>query len=475
MKIVLAELSYKDARGRSFPSLYPGPGILYLISNLREKIEGVDVHYLDGLRNLDSHLKFIETVQPDVYGLSFTSPYASLAYRTINAVKEKFPSLPVICGGPHPTADYQDVFKQSAADVCCIGEGEVTAVELVKAYMGGGDLSDVAGIAYREGDQIRRTVNRPFVKELDTIPFPAWDLVDFNRYPGDQKYRGKPSACLVASRGCPFDCVFCSNPVWKLQKPWVRLRSPRNIVEEVEYLYQRGVREIYIRSDEMNPNHAWCVAVFKAIAELNHKDLFFQCNLKANKVTEELAQALSEANCWVIHLGIESGSQRVLDGINKRVTSEEVEQACRNLKKYGVRIFGFFMMYQVWEKDGELCVETPKEVDNTLSFVRKLRSQKLIDYMSWSFATPYPGSRLYDIALKYNLVRPSLQGRQPENIWDISMDLPGISARDMRLSRTKGFMLQGYFALTSEGFFKRRNFRANLGRAVKKVRYILQA
>lgn len=472
MKVVLADPPFEGGRTEQ-AGMSPNLGILYLISALKQKIDNIQIQYLEGFHNIDSHLKEVERIRPDIYGLSFASTYASLSYQTINAIKERYPSLPIICGGVHPSAVPQDVLKNSQADVCCLGEGEQTIVELVQKYISGRDLSTVTGIAYKRDGQVSRTPLRPLIKDLDTLPRPAWDLIDFNKYLGLRKYKAKPSTAIVVARGCPFNCAFCSNPVWKLQRPWVRMRSPQNIAQEVEYLYNRGIREIYIRADEMNPEYEWSIAVFKALSQLKHPDLYFQCNLRATPVTEELAKILSETNCWVVHLGIESANQRVLNGIKKKISVEDVVEACRNLKRHGVRVFGFLMMYQVWEEDGKLCVESPKEVDNSLAFLLKLRARKLVDYMSWAFATPYPGSDLYRIANKYNLVMPSRLGRQSMSTLDISLNLPGISSRQMSFSRTKGLILQGLFVLTSGGFFGTKSLWANVKRAGSKLKYIL--
>jgi anaerobic magnesium-protoporphyrin IX monomethyl ester cyclase len=397
-----------------------------------------------------------------------------LSYRTIEAVRQQHPRTAILCGGAHPTACFEEVLHDTAAEVCCLGEGEATIVDLIRHYRGDAKLEQIPGIAFRDQDSVKRTPPRQLIEDLDEIPHPAWDLVDFDKYLGCRKYKGSPSTSIVPSRGCPYDCTYCSNPVWKVSKPWVRTRSPRSIAEEVELLYQRGIREVYMRADEMNPSHDWCVAVFRALAELGHEDLFFQCNLTARVMSDELAEALAQARCWVIHLGIESGSQRVLDGIRKGITPEEVIQTCRILKCHGIRIFGFFMMYQAWEEDDQLQVEMPRDVDTSLSFVWNLRRQKLVDYMRWSFATPYPGSHLHDVAVKYELLKPvAADERRSRTLLDISMQLPGVPEWQMSLSRTKGLALQGLFVLTSEGFFRRRNLASNLRRAARKMRYAL--
>jgi radical SAM superfamily enzyme YgiQ (UPF0313 family) len=308
---------------------------------------------------------------------------------------------------------------------------------------------------------------------LDEIPFPAWDLIDFREYIGRRKYRGFPSTSIQASRGCPYDCTFCSNPVWKLQKPWVRKRSPANIAEEVEQLYRRGIREVYLQSDEMNPDLKWCIAVFDALADLGHKDLYFQCNLKARPVTEELAEAMARANCWLVHLGIESASQRVLDGIGKHITMADVRRTCRLLSRRGIKIFAFFMLYQAWERDGGLCVETTAEVLQSLAALVSLRVRRLIHYMSWTFATPIPGSELYQIARRHELIEDRPWARGPLSIYDVSMRLPGIGPGSMRLARTLGFLLQGLFVVTSAEFYGRKALGKNLRRAARRLAYML--
>jgi radical SAM superfamily enzyme YgiQ (UPF0313 family) len=266
--------------------------------------------------------------------------------------------------------------------------------------------------------------------------FPAWDLVDFTKYdiPVRKKY---PVSYLLPSRGCPYNCVFCSNPVWKIKKPWLRLRDPKNIAAEVKYLYERGVREIYIRSDTFNANINWAISVCEEIERMKLKDVFFQCNLRANSFNEELARKLRAINCWLVHIGIESGNNRVLAGINKGITIENVIQTCKTLKKYGIQVYGFFMLYNIWEENGILKYETTQEVEQTLRFARNLLKKKLIKYMSWSIANPVIGSRLHDIALKHNLFTP-----QNPHSSGVIFKIPIVPKKEVLMSLRKGIALQ---------------------------------
>lgn len=447
MKILLTE----PPRKQSFYDLsHANLGILYLASYLRDKYDEDDlqIRYLEGDHSLMSHLTEIGRFCPDIYCLSFSYPIAPLAYQTIDAVKKTYPKLPVICGGPHPTSSAQDVLEKTRANICVLGEGEETLLDLVKYYAGEGTvhLSDIDGIAFKEnGDRIHFTAPRRYIYDLDTIPFPAWDLVPVDKYEGMHFRKAFPYAYVAASRGCPFNCVFCSNPVWKLQKPWLRMRSPSDVAGEIEFLYQRGVREVWFTSDEMNPNLQWAIEVCRAVTQLEHRDMFFQMQLRVDKVTEEFVQVLKEMNCWMVHLGVESLNQRVLDGIEKRFAIKQVMKALDLFHAYGIKVDFYMMAYQVWEENGKLCWETPEEVAHSLRKCWKLFLRNRIHYMSWQAASPFPGSRLYDIAKRHNI----LDSKIPDSFWEMYMSLPGISRRQINSHIRKGILLKDFMALIS--------------------------
>jgi anaerobic magnesium-protoporphyrin IX monomethyl ester cyclase len=473
-RIVLADPPNpsRNPYGTAFPNL----GILYLVATLRRAIPNLDIYYIEARHSRREHLSLVETIAPCVYGLSFASPFAGISLQLMDEVKSRCSHTYVVCGGAHPTADPVDVLKSSHADVCCMGEGEKTFVEVVKAVLSGGDFSTVAGIACRSEDRgMHFGSERPLIADLDEIPFPAWDLINFDVYPGCRKSRGGVSTAIVASRGCPFNCTFCSNPVWKLRRPWLRKRSPENIAGEVELLYDRGVREIYLRSDEMNPDHDWCISVFDALSALNHPDLHFQCNLRVAPVTSALAESMSRARCWLCHLGVESGSQRVLNGVRKHITLSQVERACDILKSNNVRVYAFMMLYQAWEEDGVLQIETTREVFQSMRLILRLRRKGLVDHTSWSLATPYPGSELYQLCVKYDLIRDKKMYHRPVVITphDITTHLPGVSKMSMAFARSLGLLLQGLLFISSRESYRKQTLMSNLRHALVKLKYIL--
>lgn len=447
---------------------YPNIGILYIINYLRHKSVNADIFYLSGKTRENDYLEIIKEKKPEIFGLSFASFGAAPSYQTAEKVRKILPDSLFICGGPHPTISSENVLKNSTIDICVIGEGERTMLEIIDFISCGKKLRHIDGIAFLEEGNVHKTNNRDVFRSLDEIPFPAWDLVNFDIYAGPPLCKSKPGTAILASRGCPYNCSFCSNPVWRVEKPWTRQRSPENIASEVQELYDMGIREIYIRSDEMNINEKWPVEVCGAIQNLNLPDMAFQANLTCDKVPESLAKAFSDINCWLIHLGIESANQRVLDGIKKKQTIQQVVNACKVLKKRGIKVFGFFMMFQAWEENGKLCYETVEEVENTLSFIKNLVRQGLLDYISWQVATPIPGAPLYNVAKKYGLI--TVDEYNPESNWDFNMKLPGIGEREMKRIRRQGMMLQGRLALRNGGI----NWK-NFVKIKNKIRYLIKS
>ncbi|MDR1385429.1 MAG: B12-binding domain-containing radical SAM protein [Planctomycetaceae bacterium] len=452
MRILFAD---QPVKGTNIDGSYSNLGLLYLAGTIKHTFgNDVQFDYLGPKQTLNEHINSVKKFRPTIYAAGFTSKSTQRAMETFRAVKEALPDVKIITGGPHPTAMPEEVMAEFPFDALGIGEGEQTFAELVRLYLekSSPDLSSVAGIAYLADGTYVRNPNRPLIANLNDIPFPAWELIDFKEYPGMHLKKQPIESSLLISRGCPFYCAFCSQPIWKLQKPWLRSRSAENICEEIELLYSRGVREIYLSSDEMNFSTNWAIKLCEAIRRLNHKDLYFQCNLRADKVTEEFSKLLASINCWMIHLGIESANDRVLNGIGKSVTVSQIENAAISLSKAGIKVFAFMMLYQAWEENDKLCFETPEEVKKSLNWAWKMFHKKAISYMSWQFCTPMPGARLFRIAEKYNLYHGA-----SKDVWmkfdehEACMDLPGISMSLMKRQLKRGILMKDWFILRSGG------------------------
>jgi len=206
-------------------------------------------------------------------------------------------------------------------------------------------------------------------------------------------------------------------------------------------------------SDEFNNSVPHALAICEEI-QRRKLNIPWKTQLRAWPLPENLVKAMAEAGCWYVHLGIESGNPATLRGIKKQITIEQIVEACRLLKKYKIQVLGLFMLFNVWEEGEKLCFEDVQQTKNTLHFVESLIDQGLLNYIGWSVTTPYPGSQLYGIALKYNLIKPELLGQ-----WDawlrkdtFVMRLPGVNEREMARMKTRGQILRGKLILKSRNF-----------------------
>jgi anaerobic magnesium-protoporphyrin IX monomethyl ester cyclase len=428
LKVVFADPPFgRESKGEAVTES-PNLGILYIIGYSRPQLPEVQFFYLEPFLSMEEHLDKVKAIKPDVYAISFTTPRRDLAFETITKVKSLGLDMLMVAGGAHPTIDPQDVLKNTPTEVCIIGEGEETTTELLKKVQAREKITDTVGTVNSQ----KNNGVRPLLRDLDF--FPAWDLIDFENY-DIAVSKKKRMAYLLPIRGCPNYCTYCSNPVWKLEKPWIRQRSSKNIAEEVNYLYGRGIREIYLRSDTFNVDIKWCLEVCSEIEKLNLKGMVFQCNLRADKLNDELAQKLSDIHVWLVHIGLESANDRVLKGIGKNATQTDNIRTLELLKKFHIKVYGFLMLYNAWETNGKLEHETPEEVNNTLEFAKTCLRDNLIEYISWSITNPIIGSKLYDIAKKFDIASYNVKIGN-------CMSLPGISEQQMVEHVKQGMILQ---------------------------------
>jgi anaerobic magnesium-protoporphyrin IX monomethyl ester cyclase len=244
MHVILAD-NHGQVLGKDQAS--PNLSLLYLGSYLRKEMPEVALTYIAQKHNPEYHLNKIRQLQPIIYAVSFTSFSARKTIELLRTIKTLFPWLTVICGGPHAMQCSEQILRESGADVCVIGEGEVTFAALVKNISGfPAVLESIQGIAFLQDGKYQRTGNRPLITDVNTIPFPARDLVDDSEFAGVSYSKGKPNTEMIITRGCPLRCVFCANPVFRLKNgPLFRSRSPQNIAAEVEELYTLGIGKYF--------------------------------------------------------------------------------------------------------------------------------------------------------------------------------------------------------------------------------------
>lgn len=466
MRIILAD-SHGPVMGKDQTSA--NLSLLYLGSYLKDRAPfEVDLKYIPQAKSDQFHLDLIETFKPRIYAVSFTSFSALVTYELINKIKDQYPEVLIVCGGPHAIHASKEILEKSKSDICVIGEGEETFFEIVSNLDQLNERKEqIKGISFLNNGTYTRTITRELIDDINTIPFPLRDLVNDDDFCGLTYRKARPNTEMVVTRGCPLRCVFCANPVFRLKNgPLYRARNPENIAQEAEELYQLGYREIYIHSDELNVKLDWSIDVCKALAALGHSDLYFQCNLRVVPMSKELAHWMKKANFWLVRLGIETTSDRVLSGIKKKMSFEKTERACKLLSAEGIKVFGFTMLFNYWEENGELQHETSAEVRKTIKDIYSLWRKGYINYTSWAFACPVQGSEFYDIALKHGLID---ENYYPGDTWNSHDYLTGVSKKEFNRVYAAARRQQAVMALTS-GNFEWKNYKGIYRKALTMLR-----
>ncbi len=291
----------------------------------------------------------------------------------------------MVAGGPLPTCDPLPFLEEF--DVVVRGEGEQTMLDLMRAYEDRTDFSDVPGIVYRNGrynqergeDGYTVTEERPFKKDLDNIPFPARELFPNQQYIqyGKRKY-GSSITTLMSTRGCPYQCEFCSNVVFGGS---YRERSPENVVDEIEVILEMGYNRVAFADDVFTLNKRRVVRICEEICRRGLR-FSWECLGRVDAIDYKTALEMKKAGCYRIFFGIESGDDRVLNLMKKKITAEQAHEAVETADKAGLKVGAFFILFYPGETD--------ETVLNSLRFATSLP----LDYLGLTMPFILPGTSL---------------------------------------------------------------------------------
>lgn len=365
-------------------------GLASIAAYLKSKDKNIDIRVLDawaenlGFEELKNR---IAQTRADIAGIYMVSPRYSEGKKTIEICRQALPKAIIIAGGPHPSALPQETLKDiPQLDICAIGEGEITMHELANNT----PLSTIDGIAYRENGEIKITKPREFIKNLDDLPFPAREFFPIKNYRTHPPYgRKNPYFTMITSRGCPFQCAYCSKDVFKYL---YRARSPQKICDEIEYLIsQYNAQEIHFYDDDFTLNIKRAEEICDEILRRGIK-IRWSCTTRVDLVNEKLLNKMKIAGCWLISYGVESGNQAILDSINKGFSIKQVVSAFELTRKIGIKTLAFFMV--------GLPGETKETTQETIHLAKKIKP----GFASWGVLVVYPGSGFFkDIQMgKYN-------------------------------------------------------------------------
>ena len=384
MKIVLVEVI--PEQNAMTMNLVPPLGLGYIASSLESK--GHKVAIVDGVSYsglLDEALRIIISNKPDILGFTVTSQARMRAMELIKMSKKATGAF-TVAGGPHfyPTAKEALEFIP-ALDVVIKAEGEYTMCELVDAYARGDSFDKVSGLFFRQKDgEITETEERPVIKDIDSLPYPAYNLFALKKYSCNLAGLKFPAIGVISSRGCPNNCIFCANRV--LRKTTLRLRSPVKFVDEVEFLKKEyGYRAFDFWDDTLTMSRPHIEHICKEILERN-LDIKWFARARVNTVDKELLCLMRQAGCQEIAYGIESGSDRVLAVINKGISVRQSEEAVRNSAEIGLRVSAYFIV--------SLPGETIEDVRLTAGLMNQFKKYTNV-HNYYCFSIIYPGIRTW--------------------------------------------------------------------------------
>lgn len=329
--------------------------------------------------NLGQLKKMILDENPEFVGISVTTPQVNESLGICRFVKENLPQTKTILGGPHPSALPEETVSTPVVDMVVFGEGEYTLQEILE----GKDPKEIKGLCYKSNGEIKKNSARPLIDDLDSLPFPLYEQLPIDRY--GLPYMGK-SVGITTSRGCPYNCTFCASSVIHGHK--CRFRSIGCVLEEISYLKEVfSVGTIVFCDDtfEADTDRAFEFCGKLIDRRMNIK---WCCTSRANDLPDELLKVMKASGCKLIHIGIESGNQEILNKNRKGIDLEKAKDTVRRAKRLGFEVYGYFML--------GLPFDTEQTIRETIRFSQGLG----LDYAQFSMLTPFPGTDVWELMKK---------------------------------------------------------------------------
>ncbi len=394
MKVLFINPPYTNFEGMKNSAGHTIPlNLAYLSSYLKSKLN-CEVKMLDceadglGYKEIEERIRDYE---PEIIGITTLTPPMKHVLKITGISKKINPNCKVVLGGVHPTALPEQTLKETGAHFIVLGEGEETFYELVKGLVEN-TLSPekIDGLCFKnDAGKVIKNKEREFVKNLDDLPFPDRDLFDLAKYysaPTKRVSDEKIATPILTSRGCAFRCVHCVSEV--LWHRTIRFRSVENVISEIEECVNKyGIREFNILDDTFTLNKGRVLEFCKSVADKNLR-IYWICFSRVNTIDQEMVESMKKAGCKKISFGLETGSQKVLDLMNKDTTLEMGRHAVSIVRKSEMQVHASFMF-------GNLG-ETKDTIKETIKFAKSLD----LDNATFFITAPVPGTYLFKVAMK---------------------------------------------------------------------------
>jgi anaerobic magnesium-protoporphyrin IX monomethyl ester cyclase len=403
------------------------------------KTAGIAVSYIDSvIQDLDmaATLEAAKKEKPDVVFMETTTPSIEADCKSLSVLKE-VTGATVLVGGPHASYFHKEVLEDCPAIDVVIRHEFDTKITAVVSKLG--HLSEVRGITYRDDGEIVDNGNGEYEEDLDKIPFPDREVIPWHWYV-EAWYSRRPFMNMMTSRGCPYHCAFCLWPqIMDGHKQ--RFRSLDNVFAEIHHLLEAyGVRELNIDDGTFTTNRQRVMEFCRGLREEKIR-LIWTCNGRVDNLDDEMLEEMKKSGCKMIRLGVESGSQEVLDKIRKHLTLEQIEKGVRMVKKHGIQALGGFMF--------GFPYDSRETVEQTIRFAKNLSP----DQVQFSICMGYPGTSLYEYAKENHL----LLARSFKE-FDMTYG-PVMKTRDMERDELEHILARAY----REFYFRPRFFLQTLG------------
>lgn len=366
----------------------------------------------------------IQDYSPDIVGLSSLTYEAPVTHEIARNIKELSKDCKVVVGGPYPTSSPERVLRDKNIDYVVFGEGEETMGELVDEIEKGNDFSEVSGLVFSRNGEIVFTPPRDFIEDLDSYPFPAWDLIDIESYFTVEKmnrvYCRKEYMSVFSSRGCPYNCVYCHRIFGKKY----RARSPENVVSEIETLYSNyGIREIDFIDDAFNIDAERAERICDLLIEkkLDLK-ITFPNGIRGDIINEKLLHKMKEAGTYRIVYGIETASPRLQKLIKKNINLKKMNEVISLTDELNILSHGFFML--------GFPTETREEMQRTIDYAANSK----LNTASFFTVNSFEGTELANMVK--NLKIPIDYEQEEHNCFTTNAKLSEVSPEELaRLAR----------------------------------------
>jgi len=376
--------------------VFPPIGLTYIASYVRKNLPSSKVDIFDFQVDSRDFAELISQYRPHIVGITCQS---ALLYSTLDIsriLKGIDQSIFVVVGGVHASIRPEDLISSQDIDAVVRGEGEEVFCDLCRYLDDPEYLKDIAGITFKDKqNEIITNPDRPIPEKIDHYPMPALDLIPLNKYRISPDLKmGNSFALILTSRGCPYNCIFCANKL--LTKRTYRLRPIESVIEEIEFYRNKySINQLIIIDDNFTVNRSRTIKLCDEFIKRGYDKSFnWWAEVRVDSLDEGLVLKMKQAGCSILSIGLESGNQRLLDLIEKGITIQQIKKAVGIISKSGIKSRASIIL--------GLPTETKEESMKTIKFAYSLP----IDQVRFSIATPFPGTKLWDIAVKEGKIDP---------------------------------------------------------------------